>query len=94
VALAKVSQLVAAGEHVVLKERIADVSAVVLHIGVFATLQLWVWTPEIIGAWLGPEYRPGVGVVRIVVLSVSAVSALRDTAIRAGQRRRTGRERV
>ena len=70
VALAKVSQLVAAGEHVVLKERIADVSAVVLHIGVFATLQLWVWTPQIISAWLGPEYRPGVGVVRIVVLSV------------------------
>ena len=70
VALAKVSQLVAAGEHAVLKERIADVSAVVLHIGAFATLQLWVWTPEIIGTWLGPEYLPGVGVVRIVVLSI------------------------
>ena len=70
VALAKVSQLVAAGEHTVLKERIADVAAVVLHIGAFATLQLWVWTPEIIGAWLGPEYLPGVRVVRIVVLGV------------------------
>ena len=70
VALAKVSQLVAAGEHLVLKERIADVTAVVLHIGAFATLQLWVWTPEIIGAWLGLEYLPGVGVVRIIVLSV------------------------
>jgi O-antigen/teichoic acid export membrane protein len=70
VAIAKVSQLVAAGEQTLLRERIADVSAVVLHVGAFATLQLWVWTPEIIDAWLGPEYLPGVGVVRIVVLAV------------------------
>jgi O-antigen/teichoic acid export membrane protein len=70
VALAKVTQLFAAGEQALLRERIADLSAVVVHVGVFATLQLWLWIPEIVGTWLGPEYLPGVTVVRVVVLAV------------------------
>jgi O-antigen/teichoic acid export membrane protein len=70
VSLAKVSQLFAAGEQAMLRERIGDLSAVVVHIGVFATCQLWLWTPELVRVWLGPEYEPGVPVVRLVVLAV------------------------
>jgi O-antigen/teichoic acid export membrane protein len=70
VALGKVAQLYAAGEHRLLTERIGDVTAVTVHVGMFAACQLWVWTPVIVGSWLGDEYLPGVPAVRLIVIGV------------------------
>ena len=70
VALPKLSRLMAADGLARLEARIADVVAVVFHLGCFATLQLWLWSGEMTRIWLGPQYDDAVPVIRVIVIGV------------------------
>jgi O-antigen/teichoic acid export membrane protein len=93
VALPKIAQLSAAGEGVILRERVADVTAVVVHIGLYATLHLWLWAPELVRLWLGDRYEGAIPAVRYVVLGIlpyllfvtlrSVLDALEERAVNA-----------
>ena len=93
VALPKIAQLCAAREDALLRERVADVTAVVVHIGLYATLHLWLWAPELVRLWLGPQYEGAIPAVRLVVLSIlpyllfvtlrSILDALEERAVNA-----------
>ena len=70
VALPKIAQLSAAREHGLLRERVADVTAVVLHIGMYATFHLWLWAPDLVRLWLGYQYEGAIPAVRFIVLGI------------------------
>jgi O-antigen/teichoic acid export membrane protein len=93
VALPKIAQLSAAGEHAVLRERVADVTAVVAHIGIYATIHLSLWAPELVRLWLGAQYEGAIPAVRFVILGIlpyllfvtlrSILDALEERAVNA-----------
>lgn len=93
VALPKIAQLSAAREHGLLRERVADVTAVVMHVGIYATLHLWLWAPDLVRLWLGNDYEGAVPAVRFIVLGIlpyllfvtlrSILDALEERAVNA-----------
>lgn len=70
VALPAISRIHASDSDDVLVQRVGDVVAAVLHIGLFATVQLWVFSPAITIAWLGEQYAEAGQVVQLVVIGV------------------------
>jgi O-antigen/teichoic acid export membrane protein len=44
--------------------------SMVLHLGLFATFQLLIWSDEIVTVWLGPAYHEAVPIVRILMVGV------------------------
>jgi O-antigen/teichoic acid export membrane protein len=70
VALPKMAALQATRQTGFIRERVEDIVAVVLHLGLFATCQLLLWSPEIVLTWLGPGYEEAVPLIRVMLLAV------------------------
>ena len=70
VALPKVAALRARQQHHFLRDRVEDMISMVLHFGLFGTVQLLVWSQEITTVWLGPAYREAVPIIRILMAGV------------------------
>jgi O-antigen/teichoic acid export membrane protein len=70
VVLPKVSAMQARQQAHFLRERVEDLVGLVLHLGLFAACQLAIWAPEIVQAWLGPEYHDAVPVVRALLVAL------------------------
>jgi O-antigen/teichoic acid export membrane protein len=51
-----------------LRERIRDVVALALHLGLFVTIQLLIWSDEIVGMWLGHQYLDVIPLMRILLV--------------------------
>jgi O-antigen/teichoic acid export membrane protein len=93
VALPRVAALQARQSTAGMRERVEDLIAMVVHLGLFATCQLSLWAPEIVLVWLGPSYRDAIPLVRVLLLSVvpylgytmlrSVIDGLEERAINA-----------
>jgi O-antigen/teichoic acid export membrane protein len=70
VALPKVAALRARQQHHFLRDRVEDMISMVLHLGLFGTVQLLVWSDEIATVWLGPAYKEAVPIIRILMAGV------------------------
>jgi O-antigen/teichoic acid export membrane protein len=70
VALPKVAGLVAARNSDFLRARIADILTLVVQVGMFATVQLLLWSDQIVYVWLGHSYGQAIPIVRISVLAI------------------------
>jgi len=70
VALPKVAALRARRQHQFLRDRVEDMISMVLHLGLFGTTQLLIWSGEIAVAWLGPAYGEAVPLIRILMAAV------------------------
>ena len=70
VVLPKVARLFAGGENEFLKDRVTDIIALVFHIGLFATLHLFLWSDQIVLVWLGSEYAEAIPLLRIFLLAL------------------------
>ena len=70
VALPKVATLQAKGQHEFLRDRVEDMISMVLHLGLFSTFQLIIWTEEIVTVWLGPPYLDATPIIRILMIAV------------------------
>lgn len=70
VALPKVTQLFAEGRGEFLKMRIIDTMTLILHLGLFVSIHIFIWSEEIIRAWLGPEYLEAIPVMEVLLLSL------------------------
>jgi len=71
VILPKATQLASSGRADFLRSRIGDVVALTLHLGLFLTLQLLIWTDLLVVVWLGPQYREAVPIMRIMLAAVT-----------------------
>jgi O-antigen/teichoic acid export membrane protein len=69
VALPKAAQMIAENRQDLLREKTRDLVAMALHLGLFVSIQLWIWTEEIILVWLGAEYAPAADLARIFAAS-------------------------
>jgi O-antigen/teichoic acid export membrane protein len=67
VVLPKVAALHAEGQQEFLRERVTDLVAFVLHLGLFLFLHLLVWARPLILVWLGSAYAPAVPVVQVTL---------------------------
>lgn len=91
VALPKVAQLVAAERNDFLGEKIRDIIGFILHLGIFMTLHILVWSDEIVFFLLGSEYVAVIPLMRIILVSLipylayvflrSIIDALEEKAI-------------
>ena len=70
VVLPRVSGLQGRDREPFLRDRVEDLVALVLHLGVFAACQLAIWAPEIVEAWLGAGYLEAVPVVRVFLVAL------------------------
>lgn len=70
VALPKVSQIVAQGRTDFLKNRISDILNMIIHLGLFTVIQLFIWSDEIVLIWLGQEYLAAVPIIKIFLISL------------------------
>lgn len=70
VALPKVTQLFAEGRDQFLKMRIIDTMTLILHLGLFVSIQIFIWSEEIIKVWLGPEYLEAIPIMEILLFSL------------------------
>lgn len=70
VALPKVSQLFANNRTDFLKDRIGDIIIMIIQVGLFTVLQLFIWSEEIVRIWLGSEYLQAVPYIRIFLISL------------------------
>ena len=70
VALPKVSQIFSEGKKDFLRNRIKDILAMIIHIGLFAIIQIFIWSNEIVLIWLGKEYLEAVPIIKIFLISL------------------------
>jgi O-antigen/teichoic acid export membrane protein len=94
VALPRIAALHAAQRTGFIRERVEDIVAVAVHVGLFATCQLLLWSRAIVLAWLGPGYEEAVPLIRVMLLAVvpylsysllrSVIDALHEEAVNAG----------
>jgi O-antigen/teichoic acid export membrane protein len=70
VALPRVARYEGEGRENTLKDNIRDLNAFIFQVGLFFSLQLFVWTDLIIFAWLGPAYQDVIPLMRVLVLSL------------------------
>jgi len=71
IALPKISQWISEGKEEYLQLKIKDLLALIFHLGLFLTIQTFIWSKEIILIWLGPEYMGIVPVMKIILLSLA-----------------------
>jgi O-antigen/teichoic acid export membrane protein len=93
VALPKVASLKAGLAAEFVQARVEDLVALSLHLGLFATGQMILWSPEIVRVWLGEAYVPAIPIVRVMLIAVapylayavlrSVIDALEDRAVNA-----------
>lgn len=71
VILPKAGELFSGGRDAYLKDRIEDIVSFVFHAGVFVSLQLILWSDQIILVWLGPQYVEAIPVMQVMILAVA-----------------------
>ncbi len=81
IALPKAVSLYSEGKKDYLIGRVHDVMCGVVHIGVFLTIQIYIWGDSIIIAWVGNEFIESVSLMRM--LSVSLVPYMLYAAFRS-----------
>jgi O-antigen/teichoic acid export membrane protein len=91
VALPRFAALRVEGRENFVRARVADVASMATHLGLFATISLAIWAPEIVMVWLGPEYVAAVPLIRVPLIATapylmyallrSVTDALDDRAI-------------
>lgn len=91
VALPRFAAFRAQGRDAFVRERVAEIVSMAMHLGVFATITLALWSPQIVVAWLGPEYVPAIPLIRVPLIATapylmyaflrSVTDALDDRAI-------------
>ena len=94
VALPRMAALYAQQRPEYVRDRVEDLVGLVLHVGLFTAGQLAVWAPEIVRAWLGPDYAPAVPIIRVLLIALvpylgyamlrSVIDAIEVRAINAG----------
>lgn len=70
VALPKVSQIYSEGRIEFLQSRISDILTMIIHLGPFIVIQLFLWSNEIVLIWLGNEYLKAVPIIKIFLVSL------------------------
>lgn len=70
VALPKVSQLFAENRTEFLRNRIGDIITMIIQIGLFTVVELFIWSDEIVRLWLGTEYLQAVPYIQIFLVSL------------------------
>ena len=70
VALPKISQIFSEGKIDFLKSRISDILTMIIHLGLFIVIQLFIWSNEIVSIWLGNEYLKAVPIIKIFLVSL------------------------
>jgi O-antigen/teichoic acid export membrane protein len=91
VALPKVAQLVAAEQNDFLGEKIKEIVGFILHLGIFMTLHVLLWSDQIVFYMLGRDYEAVIPLMRIILISLipylgyvflrSIIDAIEDKAI-------------
>jgi O-antigen/teichoic acid export membrane protein len=91
VALPRFAAFRAQGRDTFVRDRVAEIVSMATHLGVFATITLALWSPQIVMAWLGPEYVPAIPLIRVPLIATapylmyaflrSVTDALDDRAI-------------
>lgn len=91
VALPRFAAFRAQGRDAFVRDRVAEIVSMAMHLGVFATVTLALWSPQIVIAWLGPEYVPAIPLIRVPLIATapylmyallrSVTDALDDRAI-------------
>lgn len=71
VALPKFSQLLTEEEEDFLKSKIEDILIMIFQLGLFVTIQTFIWSKEIVLIWLGSEYQGVVPIMKIIILSLA-----------------------
>jgi O-antigen/teichoic acid export membrane protein len=70
VALPKVAQLATEGQREFLQDRISDVIAFTLHLGLFATLHIVLWADQVVLILLGSLYGEAIPIMRIILVAL------------------------
>lgn len=70
VVLPKAAQLYADGRLEFLRERISDVVALTVHLGLFVTIQFYIWADQLILVWLGHQYSNAIPLMRILLFGL------------------------
>lgn len=70
VALPKVSQIFSEGRTDFLRDRISDILAIIIHVGLFTIIQIFIWSNEIVLIWFGHEYLEAVPIIRVFLFSL------------------------
>jgi O-antigen/teichoic acid export membrane protein len=91
VALPTVSQIFSEGRIEFLQSRISDILTMIIHLGPFIVIQLFLWSNEIVLIWLGNEYLKAVPIIKIFLVSLcpylgyvmlrSVIDAIEERAI-------------
>jgi len=91
VALPRLAKMATDGQVEAITRTIRSVIALVLHIGLFLTLQGVLWADEVVMVLLGPQYQEAIPIMRVVLVSLvpylsyvmlrSVVDAVDDRAI-------------
>lgn len=81
VALPRIAELHARGQHSFIRDRVEDLLAMAFQLGLFASIELLIWSDVIVRAWLGERYVLAIPIVRILMLS--AVPYLGYTLLRS-----------
>ena len=71
VALPKVALLFEEGKEDFLAERIRDIIDLIIHLGLFITIQTFIWSKFLVMVWLGPDYLESVTIMRILIISLA-----------------------
>lgn len=70
VALPKFAQLLGEGRNNFIKEKVTDIMSLCFHIGLFATIHLFLWLDEIVLLWLGPQYINIIPLMKVTVIAI------------------------
>jgi O-antigen/teichoic acid export membrane protein len=70
VALPRVAAMVAGEQRRFLAHRISDVLVMIIHLGVFMTPRLFLWSAGIVSVWIGYGYIDSVPIIRILSLAL------------------------
>jgi len=70
VALPKISQIFSEGKTDFLRSRIRDILIMIIDIGLFGIIQIFIWSNDIVLIWLGEEYLEAVPIIRIFLVSL------------------------
>lgn len=70
IALPKAARLFSEGRVEFLRERIQDITALTIHLGLFGAIQLLLWSDQLILVWLGHQFVGAIPLMRVLILAL------------------------
>jgi len=70
VALPRLAYHFGAGDQDFIRDRVGDLTSLLLHVGLFLTLHLFLWSDVIVRLWLGQSYVAAIPLTRIYILAL------------------------